>query len=761
MLRWLRARVSADRGPQSQTAGRQAGAELLAASPTPGSMAGCYASGQLAEASALIESALSANTLDREALSLEARIAMELGRPNDAISSLARLIAAAPDDASAQALLSAALRTTGRKREAADALQRSLALDPGNSDALVQSALESVVAKRSDQALHLLTIAAGKQPAPPEAHFHLGNLHREQGRFAEAQQAYRQALATRPGYVDALNNLGLLLKDQGRFSEAKLSLARAVHLRPSMAHAQSSLGALLLDTREFSAAVVHLKASLQSDARQPSVHYWLGNAWMGAGDADAAIKAYQGAVRLDGNDVRARWGVVMAQVPPVLSWGVTQQAGADAFLRELAKLKAWLRAKNPPLAHRAVGAQQPYYLAYVAGNHRDAMREYGGLCVNLMSGWVRQVGVPKPVAAMRGRCKVGIVSSHVHDHSVWNAVVRGWVQHLDPAKFELHLFHTGSAEDEQTRWAAQRVAKLHRAVGEWPAWAKVISDSRMDVLLYPEIGMDATTLRLASLRLARRQFASWGHPITTGLPTIDGYLSAAAFEPDDAQAHYTETLHPLPGIGCCYKAFGTRHASESLEGLGLSTKEPFFLCAGTPFKYSPAHDALWVEIAQRCAPCKLVFFHAKPDSLSSRLQDRLERAFAESGLNFRASVLFLPWQNQSMFFSLLSHCRALLDSPGFSGFNTAMQALECGAPVVAWEGASMRSRFASGILRQIGLDEWVAQDAASYVDLAIRLCRDPAALASYRQQLVAARSSVFDDSRPVHALGRLLLEESA
>ena len=49
------------------------------------------------------------------------------------------------------------------------------------------------------------------------------------------------------------------------------------------------------------------------------------------------------------------------------------------------------------------------------------------------------------------------------------------------------------------------------------AWAEIV---------YPELGMDVTSFALAALRLAPVQAATWGHPETTGLPTIDYFLSA-------------------------------------------------------------------------------------------------------------------------------------------------------------------------------------------------------------------------------------------
>jgi len=52
-------------------------------------------------------------------------------------------------------------------------------------------------------------------------------------------------------------------------------------------------------------------------------------------------------------------------------------------------------------------------------------------------------------------------------------------------------------------------------------WLKEIRDDIPDILFLPEIGMDPLTCKLAALRLAPLQAASWGHPVTTGLPEID------------------------------------------------------------------------------------------------------------------------------------------------------------------------------------------------------------------------------------------------
>ena len=75
----------------------------------------------------------------------------------------------------------------------------------------------------------------------------------------------------------------------------------------------------------------------------------------------------------------------------------------------------------------------------------------------------------------------------------------------------------------------------------------------LDALLYPEIGMDPVCAKLAALRLAPVQAVGLGHPMTTGLPTMDAFLSSALMEPEDGEDWYTEQLVRLPNLGILYE----------------------------------------------------------------------------------------------------------------------------------------------------------------------------------------------------------------
>ena len=336
---------------------------------------------------------------------------------------------------------------------------------------------------------------------------------------------------------------------------------------------------------------------------------------------------------------------------------------------------------------------------------------------------------------------------------------------MDRSRFEFHLFHVGAYQDGETSSAAalsDRFVGGARTLGEWVA---AIRASKPDVLIFPEVGMDTTTLRLAALRLAPHQLAAWGHPETTGLPTIDHYLSAEAFEPPGAQAHYTERLQRLPRLGCCYEPYGSAVAEpdrataadlHSLLGTGMD-KAALLICPGVPFKYAPQHDQVLAQIARRLGRCRLVFFNHPTTTASARLAARLARTFAQAGLEPERYLRFLEWLPRPQFFELLRRADACLDTIGFSGFNTAMQCLECGLPIVAYRGAYMRGRFASGVLETLGLPELVAQEDSDYVERAVRLAQDPAWRTRLRGELLSRGARAFADQAPIDALERLLL----
>ncbi len=751
-----------------------------------------HQAGRLDEARAGYEAVLAENPDQFDAVHMLGVLELQAGRPASAAEHLAHAAQLAPEDPGSRNNLGEALRRMGRLEEAAasfrdavarwpqyaagyynlgtvllrlgraaeaeQALRQCLALEPEWAEAHGVLGVALAGAERLDEALASAQRAVALKPALAHPRIIAGNVLREKGFLDEALAAYRAAIECDARIPEAYNNLANVLKQQGALEDALRAYEQAVALNPGFAIARLNAAKLLRETGRLAQAAAAYRELLEAQPDLAEAHFDLGNALKGMGDREGALAAYARALEIDPEFAEARWAQAMSQLPLIAEDDADAARSRAAFDEALVALEHWCDAQGPEKAARAVGTQQPFYLAYQEEDHRERLARYGGLCARLMGGWQSASDLPQIARVTRADVRVGIVSAHVRDHSVWNALVKGWLQHLDRQRFDVRLFHLGATHDVETALAKTMVTHYTYGKSDLVEWTRLIIGHQLDVLIYPEVGMDPLTAKLASLRLAHVQAASWGHPLTTGLPTIDHYLSAEALEPAGADAHYTERLVRLPGLGCCYTPAPAGAAEADLAALGIREGVPVLVSAGTPFKYTPRHDALFAEIARRLGECQLVFFAPHPRELMERVRARMARAFDAAGLELAAHAVFVPWQSRPAFLGLMQQADVFLDTLGFSGFNTAMQAIDQGLPLLAWEGRFLRGRLASGVLRRMGLDDLVAADEEAYVAGAVRLAREATYWGEVRERMVAARGALYGDTAPVRALEKFLLE---
>jgi len=278
--------------------------------------------------------------------------------------------------------------------------------------------------------------------------------------------------------------------------------------------------------------------------------------------------------------------------------------------------------------------------------------------------------------------------------------------------------------------------------------------------VYPELGMDHTSFALAALRLAPRQLAGWGHPVTSGHATIDAFISCAGMEPSDADGHYVERLLRLPGIGTCYRQPPLPDRAPRAR-FNLPDDRVLFLCPQSLFKIHPDNDALFAAVLAANPKAMLVLFKGRHPRVTELMLRRIHRVFDACGISVRDRLIVLPTFPHDDYLRINLACDAMLDTLHWSGGNTSLDALACGLPVVTLPGDFMRGRQSAAMLRLAGAPEMIASDRDDYVRIATRAAGD----AAWRKELAArirdGRAAIFDTREPVEAFARLLIRESA
>jgi protein O-GlcNAc transferase len=659
-------------------------------------------------------------------LSLLGLIAGRGGRDAECVELLERAVVnAAPAQAATAGLwLGAAHRRAGRTAAAIEALRAAVAADPGLAAA--QGALASALyaagdfAAAADHAERAVALA----PDDPGFAANLAVARNAQGRFAEAADLCRAALAAGEE-PELLNTLGVALKELGDLAAAGASLERALALRVDFVEALYNLAAVRKDE----------------------------------GRTDEAVRLLREVVALQPDLPAARFALRMAHLPPLYRDAAEVARRRIDYAAELDALADHAARVGPAALAPGVGAAQPFYLACQGRDDAALQGRYGEIVCRAMAAAFPAAPLAAPLRPGE-RLRVGVVCGHLRDHSVWRLPTRGWVAGLDRSQFELTAFHTSALCDAETETERARGLFDRFVQGPLPLadWRRQIVELQPHALIYPEVGMDPMVAQLAALRLAPAQYAAWGHPSTTGYPTLDFYLSSGAMEPPGAQARYTETLVRLPGLSTAFTLPPADQPAPLRSVLGLADAAVVYWCCQSLHKYLPQHDAVFAEIAAR-VPSSLFVFIAFPGSapLTRRFQDRLAVAFSRRGLDAERFCTMLPRMEPEAFQAAMGCADVMLDSLGWSGCNSVLDAFARALPVVTLAGDTMRSRHAAAMLREIGLDRFVSGAEAEYIETAVTLGLSAEARHAARQAL-ADKRQMLNRTTAIPALARRLLE---
>ncbi len=692
----------------------------------------------------------------------QAQALLDAGNPA-AAAALMSAILARPGTARSETRMALLVRSQAREamheiKPAIDDMRAALSID--DRDARTHNSLGILLVDSGDMeaALGAFRKATEIDPNHARAWANLGNTLRTLGRFTEAVDATRQAVRAKPDYFLAWGNLGAMLVDIGNVTDAYEAHKRALALKPNAATLQA-LANIDRQRGDLDSAIAFSSRAVAMAPGEEGPIHQLGGLFAERDDIEAALRAYGAARRIRPNSIRLAFAQRLT-LPMVYSSGAEVEAQRERYGEGLAQLAQEVPSLVGGRAADEVMADlrwTNFLLAYQGEDDRAFQERFAAITASAIDAAGPQWRAPMPRNSAGSRIRIGFASALFSEGTV-GYYFRSWVTGLDRSRFEVIVYNL---RHDVTPYQKDLVGKVD-AVRNFPGAdlmparvAAAIRADALDVLVYPELGMDRTAFVLAALRLAPIQCAGWGHPVTTGHRTIDRFITCARMEPADGDNHYTERLIRLPGIGTDYAPPAVPPSAPRAR-FGLDDATPLLLCPQSLFKIHPDNDAIFARVLREVPAAKLVMFEGRHPKLTAKFNARIRASFEREGVGVDGRVVFLPQCDHDDFLRINMMCDVMLDTQRWSGGNTSLDALAASLPIVTLPGRFMRGRQSAAMLSLAGLEELVAADADDYVRIAARIATDAAWRDALRTRMRDGRGRVFNDAAPVAALAAAL-----
>jgi predicted O-linked N-acetylglucosamine transferase (SPINDLY family) len=496
----------------------------------------------------------------------------------------------------------------------------------------------------------------------------------------------RHALEQRPEDAELRCELAGLLHRAGEVDEAVDLYRAAVAADPALRRGWYNLGCLANEQGREADALDYFRRSIELDpAHAPSWHN-LGQALFNLGDTDAAIEHYRQATALGAG--------AFSETMLAMTIGVSPSANPQTVLQTR---RRWAGRNLPP----------PIAKTRQRTSSRSPIEER--------------------------RLRVGYVSAYF-EYPNWMKPVWTLANRHDRDRFELFFYSDGQP---------QRIPQGYRPLASdhwhWTGslgaaeMAQLIAEHDLDLLVDLNGFSRLPRLAVFALRPTQRQIGWFNMFATTGIAGFDYLIGDETVVHTSEEVDYSERIVRIAG---CYLTFEVTYPAPDVSPLpGQSIGRFTFGSLASLYKITPQVIASWAEILRRCPDSRLLLRNSGLRTMAN--QDWLRERFLQHGIAPDRLQLAGPTDHYE-FLRTYDEIDLALDTFPYNGGTTTSEALWQGVPVVASHGDRWTSRVSASLLANAGLGEFIARDAASYLNLATSFAHDPAA----RDHLAALRISL-------------------
>jgi predicted O-linked N-acetylglucosamine transferase (SPINDLY family) len=506
----------------------------------------------------------------------------------------------------------------------------------------------------------------------------LGIAMHSQGRYNDAVEPLRRAVELGPDDIIAGAMLADILRMKGLLQEAEAKCRRVLETNPNYADAHRVLGMTLLASARLAEAEASCRRAVELMPNIGEMHNTLGVVYLERGRTLDAEACYRRALELQPNNAFAHHNMLFCLT------------------------------HNPEIDGQTLFAHH-----YRFGQQCEAL---------LRPRWPRHSNSRDP----QRRLQVGFVSADLFHHAVATLFEPVLAHLARDENLSLHVYYNFTTEDHVTQRLRGYVPHWHAVWGmSDDALAEQIRADGIDIL----IDLSGHTARNRLLTFARKPApvqASWiGYPGTTGLSAVDYYMTDRCILPPEFDSQFVEKIVRLPASA----PFLPPHAAPPVNSLpALHNGYVTFGSFNRLNKIDPGVITLWSKLLRALPDARMLVGAMPGDDESTRT---VIDWFAQEGIA-RERLDLRPRVGVSVYMQQHHHVDICLDTFPYAGGTTTRHALWMGVPTLTLPGDKMPSRAGASALTHVGIDGFIAQSEADFVEKGLSWARNLPALAELR-----------------------------
>ena len=330
------------------------------------------------------------------------------------------------------------------------------------------------------------------------------------------------------------------------------------------------------------------------------------------------------------------------------------------------------------------------------------------------------------------KIRIGFMSNFLKFQSS-GRLIRGIIKEISSQKFEKLAFISETMEqDEITADIKKSCDEFIILNNNFYLARDVVASKSLDVIIYAEIGQSPLFYFLATQRLAPLQCSHcWGHPVTSGLDTIDYIVSMGI----DSQRYYTENLITFPITSYYYPSTVNNPMSllnvnvnktYSPSMFGLRVDVPIIVCVQMSSKITK-------ELLEICT------------KIHNMVGSKIQFAFIGNKIESLPFINWLGILGVQDFMGLLSISYLALDTFPWCGGITTLDCFSLGIPVVTLPTCGLKGRITEALYHLMNINDCITYTHDEYLRIIIELVQNKDKRDEISNKILKSKEFIFEN----------------